>query len=131
MTRAGRIFPARGVNRGRLRYGREGADGSTLADWYLDRGIGMIELRLPWNLLNVTDPSSRRVLLREGSSTPFATAITDGFRFVAVALRRRDGTVMATLPAGGTYTWPRWETPRSHERLKPAYAAMQRLWESL
>src|ERR1043166_6213946 len=58
--RDGRTYPARGVNRGRLRYGRAAA--STLVDWYEDRDAGLIEVRLAWGLLNVTDPSSRRVL---------------------------------------------------------------------
>src|SRR5262249_44494568 len=53
VTRDGRTVPARGVNRGRLGY---------RVDWYWDRAACLVELRLPWGLLNVTDPSSRRVL---------------------------------------------------------------------
>src|SRR2546427_499001 len=58
--RDGRTDAARGVNRGRLRFGR--AQETTLADWWVDRTAGLIEVRLPWALLNVTDPSSRRVM---------------------------------------------------------------------
>jgi tetratricopeptide (TPR) repeat protein len=125
IARTGRTYPARGVNRGRLRYGR--AATSTLADWYEDREAGMIELRIPWGLLNVTDPSSRTVLASVTAAGPFATTTTDGFRLVAFALAP-DGRVLADLHPAATFTWPTWEAPASHERAKPAYAAMQRVW---
>jgi hypothetical protein len=117
--RDGRTFPARGVNRGRLRYG---------ADWYWDRTAGVVEVRLPWALLNVTDPSSRTVLARVRDPGPFGTTVTDGFRFVVTAT---DPAGRATrLVPGRPYTWATWEAPVWHERLKPAYYAMQKLWGS-
>jgi len=120
VARDGRTFPARGVNRGRLRYGR--ATESSLADWFVDPS-GLVEVRLPWGLLNVTDPSSRTVLKGVRDPGPFLTQVTPGFRFTV------------TDPQGGRinprpYAWPVWETPVWHERLKPAYYAMQRLWGS-
>jgi hypothetical protein len=67
------------------------------------------------------------VLLSVKQEPPFATTITDGFRVVVAALARSGG-LLTELPPGATYTWPTWEVPRSHERLKPAYAAMQKVW---
>ncbi|MGH7568628.1 MAG: hypothetical protein ACREL9_06610, partial [Gemmatimonadales bacterium] len=130
VARDGRLFPARGVNRGRLRHGR--AAQSSLADWYVDADANLVEVRLPWGLLNVTDPSSRAVLARVRDPGPFVTAVTDGFRFEVVALARSGshGTVVTRLPAGRRYTWAAWEAPVFHERLKPAYYAMKELWES-
>ena len=58
--RDGTFFPAQGYDRGVLSFGTSA--GSTLADWYADSVAGLIEIRLPWGLLNVTDPSSRTVL---------------------------------------------------------------------
>jgi hypothetical protein len=127
VSRAGKVFPARGVNRGRLQFGR--AAESTLADWFVDRGAGLLEVRVPWGLLNVTDPSSRRVLARVRDPGPFRTEVTDGFRFVIVALGR-DGAVQGRVVAERPYVWPTWETPVWHERLKPAYYAMQALWRT-
>jgi hypothetical protein len=80
-------------------------------------------------LLNVTDPSSRTVLARVRDPGPFATEVTDGFRFIVTATRR-DGGVAARLAPERPYVWPTWETPVWHERLKPAYYAMQALWGS-
>jgi hypothetical protein len=128
VTRTGRMIPARGVDRGRLRHARQAT--STLADWYVDRAVGLIEVRLPWGLLNVTDPSSRTVLAAVRERGVVETRPTDGFRFVVVARRRRDDRIVAFLPAAATYTWPAWEQPRWHERLKPAYFALRDLWGS-
>src|SRR5207245_6948076 len=118
-ARTGRTYPARGVNRGRLRFGRSSE--STLADWYVDRTAGLVELRIAWGLLNVTDPSSRDTMVRYRRNGTFETAVTDGFRFDLAALDRSHGGVVARLDAGRTYAWPTWEVPTWHERLKPAY----------
>ncbi|PYP59800.1 MAG: hypothetical protein DMD44_03575 [Gemmatimonadetes bacterium] len=128
IARDGRTFPARGVNRGRLRYGRAAA--SSLADWYYDRDAGLIEVRLAWGLLNVTDPSSRRVLRRIAPPDRFETTVTTGFRFAVAAVARGDGAARAWLPARTTYAWAPWEEPVWHERLKPVYAALRDVWRS-
>ena len=126
--REGRTYPAQGRNRGRLRYGR--AEDSSLADWYLDRSAGLIEVRLPWALLNVTDPSSRRVMVRYRGEGTFETAVTDGFRFAVAGLGRAGGALTTWLPPTRNFVWTTWEAPPWHERLKPAYAAMRDVWGS-
>ena len=104
--RDGSFFPASGYDRGRLRYGPEAS--SSLADWYVDESAGLIEIRLPWGLLNVTDPSSRTVLFdhpgQQGGD--FGTAVTDGFRIGAVLYSKRGaGGPLAALPAAEGRTW--------------------------
>jgi len=96
----------------------------------VDADARLVEVRVPWGLLNVTDPSSRTVLARVRDPGPFPTAVTDGFRFEVVALARDGATVRTRLPAGRLYTWPTWDAPVFHERLKPAYYAMKELWQS-
>ena len=130
ITRTGTRIPAAGVNRGRLRYGRVTA--SSLVDWFIDRTAerSLVEVRLPWGLLNVTDPSTRTVLTAIHARENVVTATTDGFRFVVAALARPDDHVAAFVPASTTYVWPTWEDPQWHEQLKPAYYAMRDLWGS-
>jgi hypothetical protein len=134
--RDGRFFPAQGYNRGRLRFGRESE--STLADWYHDASAGLLELRLPWGLLNVTDPSTATVL-DERAGAPFATRTTDGFRIGVLVRRTRDGALVRTLPARaadgtwpaaafGTWRWPGWAEPASHSALKPVYDSLTAAW---
>jgi hypothetical protein len=130
VTRTGRPIPARGLDRGRLRYGR--ASASTLADWFVDRDAGgeLVEIRLPWGLLNVTDPSSRTVLTAVRPDGTVQTDTTDGLRFVVAEPPLGAADPEAVLPASATYRWRTWEEPTWHERLKPAYYALRDLWGS-
>ncbi|HET7295897.1 MAG TPA: hypothetical protein VFI66_02075, partial [Gemmatimonadales bacterium] len=128
IARDGRTFPARGVNRGRLRYGR--VSEATLADWYDDRAARLVEVRIPWALLNVTDPSSRRVMVRYRGGGRFETAVTAGFRFTVAVLPRAPGASTVWLAPPRTYAWPTWEVPEWHERIKPVYFAMREVWGS-
>ena len=135
-TRDGRLIPVQGVNRGRLRYGTDAR--STLSDWYWDRATGMLQLRLPWNLINVGDPSSGTVLYDKASSGQVGTAPSDGFRVGVVVLDRLTTAPVASLPEGRDGRWSRphfpswhwatWTTPRYHSALKPVYDSLQTLW---
>lgn len=125
IARDGRTFPANGTDRGRLRFGTEAE--STLSDWYVDRAAALVEVRIPWGLLNVTDPSSGEVLTGISARGGFETDTTDGFRF-GVAMLGETGAEQDHLAPGPTYRWPRWEMPVSHERLKAAYFAIRDLW---
>ncbi|MCH8556438.1 MAG: T9SS type A sorting domain-containing protein [Balneolia bacterium] len=60
-----------------------------------------IEVRIPWTLLNVTDPSQRRVLHDDRSTPQTETRISDG---VAFAIQYGDFFVETT----GRYEWPVW-----------------------
>ncbi|MGH7525845.1 MAG: hypothetical protein ACREMX_03990, partial [Gemmatimonadales bacterium] len=135
--RDGTFFPARGYDRGRLVYGPEA--GSTLADWYLDERAGLLELRLPWDLLNVTDPSTRTLLFDRDSVGDFGTAPAEDFHVGAVIYRKGGRpAVVGALPAleggawrAGAFTgwrWARWSEPRSHARLKPVYDSLKSVW---
>jgi hypothetical protein len=136
--RDGTFYPARGLNRGRLRFGTDSA--STLSDWYYDEWSGTLEIRIPWGLLNVTDPSTRTLLYETSAGESFGTVTAEGFRIGI--LTYRDGprrTLVGALPTVGAgaawaresfrhWEWDGWETPRWHARLKPAYTAMRRTW---
>ncbi len=143
-TRNGGFIPTRGLNRGVLRYGP--ASRTTLSDWYWDRQSGMLELRLPWNLLNVSDPSTGTLLYETNEGPEIGTAHSDGFRIGVVVAGRGRGSggsgragVIGALPATArdgrwhqedfpTWTWPTWTTPHYHERLKPVYDSLKAVW---
>lgn len=134
--RDGRFFPATGYDRGRLRFGTHTE--STLSDWYFDRTSGILELRLPWGLINVSDPSTRTVLYEEAVEGGIGTAKSDGFRIGAVVWSKSTGHPVAAVPAlvGGrwraedflSWNWKGWETPRWHQQLKPVYDSLRNLW---
>jgi hypothetical protein len=135
--RDGTFFPASRHDRGRLRHGTEA--GSTLADWYLDERAGLLELRIPWDLLNITDPSSRTLLLDRHSAGPFGTTAAEDFHVgVAIYQKGAETGVVSALPGvdGGVWRakafmpwrWAGWTEPRSNARLKPVYDSLKALW---
>lgn len=123
--RDGTEFPGFGYDRGILRQG-EPPDG----EWAM-LASGVFEVRIPWMLLNFTDPSERRLLqdaagAREGSD--FGTETVPGIRILAAM---RQGARWAQFPASSAagdvaqYTWPTWEQPRSREVVRPVFGAMR------
>ena len=136
--RDGTFYRAQGYDRGRLRYGTQVM--STLSDWYLDERAGLLELRIPWDLLNVTDPSTRTLLHDRRTEGAFGTTVAADFH-VGVLIHRRgqQPQVMGAIPqvlrgvwlAGGfkPWRWQGWTEPRSHARLKPVYDTLKLLWQ--
>jgi hypothetical protein len=138
--RDGAVYPERGYDRNLLLHARQ--DETTLADWHADTTSGTIEIRIPWGMLHVLDPSSRQVLrglngdARRGR--PAAVA-TDGLRFVVESYDPRAPTSGRgeRLPRGShgvlppLWTWPTWETPRWYEEVKPLFEAMRETFGKL
>ena len=132
--RNGQIYPAISYNRNRLLYSRESKN--SLADWFADSASGVIEVRLPWGMLQVVDPSTRSVLFGNKVAGEAIGATTDGFRFVAESYDPASPQGGADhLPRGKlasgfadppTWTWPTWESPQWHSELKPLFGAMRR-----
>lgn len=143
--RDGTVFPARRIERNALRFARQ--QETTLADWYADTATGTIEVRIPWGLLHVTDPSSHQVLFGSPDVPEPLSATTDGFRFVVQSVARtgsapddaaRDDAARASaaradlLPRAGatfapppTWQWPGWDEPRWYAARKPLFDAMR------
>jgi hypothetical protein len=117
--RDGTHYPAITVNRGIFRFGstdpsRE--DYLTNAD--ITTGPGIVEMRIPWGLLNVSDPSSRRVLHSEGyGREEVGTTGTNGFRIYVVSWDPRSNqrgaadAIPRTGRAAPLYRWDAWESP--------------------
>ncbi len=136
-----RFFPSHVSFMSRLQFGSLEAhrpDYNSLADFYY-RGT-TIELRIPWGLINVADPSSKTVLWMEASGE---TKKSNGISLVAVSYKPEDSGITAqrtgnasretsTLPAKfdagqvKTYTWEGWDTPIFHSYLKESYYRYQK-----
>jgi hypothetical protein len=126
--RDGTRYPAVSVNRGILRYGSldpKARDFDTRTDVAVGTTQGTIELRLPWGLLNVTDPSSRRVLHQETEHEPPLDSIaTEGFRIYVFTAdpSHPKRAPLSRLPAAGVkaplYAWAPWDMPKSRTEPK-------------
>ena len=127
-----------GYDRGLLRRGAH-PDGV----WESTADSKIVEIRMPWALLNVTDPSSRRVLQHApnrpddegwiGSlAEDDAAQVVEGIRVVAAA-RLADDT-WRNWPASGSafdvaeITWETWEEPKWRERRRPVFEALRRIF---
>jgi hypothetical protein len=82
---------------------------------------GMIELRLPWAMLGLADPSSRQALTLDKSLAATTTPVAHlGIRVVSGA-----STV------AGTYTWDAWNRVEWHERPKAGLDGLARTIQGL
>ena len=122
-------YAASGYDRGVLSPG-PWPDGA----WERDSASGTIEIRIPWGLINVADPSNRQVLSSSGTSTEhFQTTQIEGIRMVLAAQR---GEAWQQWPetrpdSAETFTWPTWDEPRWRFRVRPGFEAMRQVFTEL
>lgn len=146
--RDGTRFPGHTTEIGWLRQGtQDRADPAfdSRAEWQAGRGPGgqgFIEARIPWTLLQVTDPSRRMVLDDPGGKTagPLESSKSTGFRFVLAILDADKplgegpstlrltlpDAVHGTIPVPPLYTWPAWSRPTFHRFRKLSFAIYQK-----
>lgn len=111
VARNGTVYPARHLDWGSLGYGAErspagGArDDSSVAydphsEWCADPVRGVIEVAIPWGLLNVSDPSSRSVLDDIPETSAVEATPTAGIGFLAWATSARGFSADSYGPSG-------------------------------
>ena len=140
------FFPPRVSTMSRLKFGSlepKSPHYSSLADFYFQDNS--VELRIPWGLINITDPSSKTVLWMDGDGMTRKTA---GIGILALSYKPEEGQLVArktgsphnhtdSLPAElaavqiKTYSWDGWETPIFHTYLKESYYRYQRVLQSI
>ncbi|WEL16246.1 Uncharacterized protein SVXHr_0061 [Halorhabdus sp. SVX81] len=137
--------PFEAVETGQLRYGNgnpDAGDYDSLTDVHVDTEQDVIELRLPWVLLNVADPSSKQRIVTEwdggldttdfeGIHVAAATydASGDGSTNTASGVDPIEQAIPGVTEAHletTTYTWESWYRPDYEERLKESYHVLDR-----
>ncbi len=133
-TRDGRFIPEQYFDASVLRKGAFDEAGNL---WNIEGN--KISIRIPWMRINVSDPSSLRVIrdtranLYIDQLDELKTVPTDGF--VTAALLWDSQAGRKTGEAGGLpaapYLWPGWEeAPKYVERLKKSYYMLRDAWKS-
>lgn len=86
-----------------------------------------IEIRIPWQLLNIMDPSSKQAIgnLYENGIKPIDIG---DINFGTVVLK--DGKVISSKNVG-SYSWKKWNMPTYHERLKPSYYILEEAFKEI
>jgi len=148
----GTVFPPIYTNESVLHYGVfQPADKryDSLAHWYVADSGKKVYIRLPWMLLNVSDPSSNTVLRDDRTNLPpgptglrdnygldaLGTVKTPGFLFFVAATRA--GAPVDYQPRAGNafrvdakpYLWPGWDKPGYSGRLKQSYPEIKNLFK--
>ena len=126
-TLYGELFPAVYLTRSNLVWGTadpEEPQHSSLADISLSSDRKQIELRLPWALLNVTDPSTRSLLDNLPETEEIDIATTEGFTFYPLIVQSQGSSLklVDAIPdnrePGIDFSWDKWEVPSYTSRLK-------------
>ena len=130
------IIPFESYETGKLKFGNANPNNTnfdSLTDISISNDKRVIEGRIPWQLLNVKDPSLKEVMGSVWESGLSASVETSGFRIALVTAE--NGKVTQTLPKASNnqlhqtdtflYSWKKWEEPAFYERLKKSYGIMK------
>jgi tetratricopeptide (TPR) repeat protein len=155
-ARDGRYFPPQRYERGILRYGTldpQSPDYDPLAEWHANVRTNTIDVRIPWNLLNVTDPSSFKVFAGLEKDGTVITAETPGFVMAAFSYRPMEGARLRPIMEQGhpiadalpgmtgpttiqsralkPFRWSGWNAPRYNLRMKDSYSILRRAFQAV
>ena len=86
-----------------------------------------MEIRIPWQLLNVMDPSTKQIMSDFYTEQNITPVEFEGFTVGFGILQENN----LTISLNGIYTYDTWKTPTYHERLKPAYYELQHALKEL
>jgi len=123
-------FPQKLHNRSKLMFGKNSENSN--ADWFYDSISGILELRLPWHLLNVSDPSSAQVLHDIADTPEIETTEADFHIYTYIS--DTENNLQYTIPQNEkafTYKWKGWNEPEYSTRLKNQYFTLQKLFAEL
>ena len=142
--RDGQWFPPRQFNRSIIAQGVADpthADYSSHALWNADPNSGMVEIRLPWGLLYVTDPSSLQAFAGTDERRRPKTRTMSGISVMVFAVRAgRLPRVGGSFPAlsGGRvveeparFLWQPWDEVQVQRYFKQSYYSLQLDWERM
>ncbi|PWW05122.1 hypothetical protein DFQ01_105106 [Paenibacillus cellulosilyticus] len=118
-------MPFNDYETGLLTYGNANPDSKdyySLSDFYYDQGH--LEIRIPWQLLNVMDPAKRMVIDDMYARGKISATKVDAFHIGAELVKNGAVQGQQNVPME-PYSWDEWEMPTFHERLKPSYYVVQ------
>ncbi len=116
--------PDRAYETGKLQYGNgnpDSKDYASLTDFcYADKKV---EIRIPWQLLNIMDPSSKQQMGDFWENQVISPQDFDSFSF-GFGVQKNSSSV--DIKINGKYSYKKWNMPTWHERLKPAYTVLKK-----
>lgn len=86
-----------------------------------------MEIRIPWLMLNVTDPGRREIWEALNATDSWAYKTIDGIGIEVQLVK--NGAQVDSLPVNGEaqrYSWETWDMPQYKARLKESYYILQK-----
>ncbi|TFE01652.1 hypothetical protein [Jeotgalibacillus salarius] len=126
------VMPFESYETGTLTYGIGDPDHKSydsLADYYYTED-GMLEIRIPWMLLNARDPSQHEFIGNLQEDGISASMIIDEIGISTAVFNNQNETIIEQTPFE-PYTWERWDLPMYEERLKTSYDVLQELFGTI
>jgi len=98
---------------------------NSLADFSINKNE--IEIRIPWQLLNLMDPSTKMIMddLHQKGFTPLKIK-----ELYLGSILIKNGNVIENSNMAA-YSWKEWDEPTYHERLKPSYYILQKAFKKV
>ncbi|OIK11500.1 hypothetical protein BIV60_18145 [Bacillus sp. MUM 116] len=134
-------IPFQGYETGVLKFGDANPlskDFNSLTDVSINKNQKVVEGRIPWQLLNIKDPSLKAAMGDIWKNGLTGSVKLKGIR-IAIVMKENDRvaqtfpeTVNGRLLKGDTilYTWNDWEQPPYYERIKKSYDIMRDTFRS-
>ncbi|WP_377890957.1 hypothetical protein [Alkalihalobacillus sp. R86527] len=137
------VYPFEDYEAGLLTYGNanpEDENYNSVSDFIV--GDNSIEMRIPWALFNVKDPSKKEILGDLFEDGLKASEVSKGFDIGVITYKGQSGedgidvkSILDTEPnlkdgtlngdRFGRFDWKQWDEPTYHERLKQSYYIIQ------
>ena len=125
----GAIVPFARYETGLLTYGNanpKSKDFNSLSDFIF--GDGVVEIRIPWQLLNVMNPAKKLVMDDLYVSDGINPVTIEGMYF-GVGVDADSGSDLVINMS--SYRWDKWDLPTYHERLKESYYILKSAFERI
>jgi hypothetical protein len=122
------ILPLSKYETGKLMFGNANPEldaYNSLSDFYVDHDH--IEIRIPWQLLNIMDPSSKKIMNDFYIQNAIAPMDTEGI-YIGGILMQNNSSYVSSM---SLFSWDKWEIPTYHERLKPSYSLLKEAFKKI
>ncbi|MBI9037338.1 MAG: polysaccharide deacetylase family protein [Bacteroidales bacterium] len=119
-------------NRSKLHHGNSSNSTTSNADWFWNDSSDVLELRLTWHLLNVSDPSGRYVLDDKQGTPDIEYTKTEGFNIYLFVSNKNDKIINnLSITEPYFYSWETWDQPEYQARLKEVYFSLKDYFQNL
>ncbi|NLU08297.1 MAG: family 2 glycosyl transferase [Clostridiales bacterium] len=99
---------------------------NSLTDYSVNKNT--VEIRIPWQLLNVMDPSTKTIMDDFYNKKVISPMKINGLYIGGILTKNNTAIENSNMKF---YSWKKWNVPTYHERLKPSYDILKKAFKSM